>query len=79
MINIRMKEHQRDIRLKHITQSALSECNKTGHQILVYVFDKTTTTATTISYFSRKYRKTIEIQKHPYNLNRDNGYNISRI
>jgi len=36
-----MKKHQRDVRLKHITQSALSEHNiETGHQIL---FDKTTT------------------------------------
>jgi len=49
MVNIRMKEHQRDVRLKYIiTQSALSEHNiETGHQIL---FDKTTT----ISYFPRK-------------------------
>jgi len=31
-----MKEHQRDVRLKYITQSALSEYNiKTGHQILI--------------------------------------------
>jgi len=77
MINIHMKEHQRDVRLKHITQSALSEHNiETGHQIL---FDKTTTIATTTSYFPRKYRVAIEIQKHPDNLNRDNGYNISRV
>jgi len=33
-----MKEHQRDVRLKHITQSALSKHNiETGHQML---FDK---------------------------------------
>jgi len=53
MVNIRMKK--RDIRLKHTTQSALSEHNiETGHQIL---FDKTTTIATTTSYFPRKYRE----------------------
>jgi len=58
MVNIHMKEHQRDVRLKHITQSALSEHNiETGHRIL---FDKTTTIATTTSYFPRKYRKAIE-------------------
>jgi len=75
MVNIHMK-HQHDVRLKHITQSALLEHNiETGHQIL---FDKTTTIATT-SYFPRKYREVIEIQKHPDNLNRDNGYNISKI
>jgi len=66
MVNIRMKEHQRDIRLKHITQSALSEYNiKTGHQI---PFDKTITITTTTSYFPKKYRKAIEIQKHSDNL-----------
>jgi len=77
MVNIRMKEHQRDVRLKHITQSALSEHNiETGHQIL---FDKMTTIATTTSHFPRKYREAIKIQKHFDNLNRDNGYNISKI
>jgi len=34
---------------------------------------------TTTSYFPRKYREAIEIQKHSDNLNRDNGYNISKI
>jgi len=58
-----MKEHH--VRLKHITQSALSEHNMvTGHQI---PFDKMTTLATSTSYFPRKYRKAIEIQKHPDN------------
>ena len=58
-------------------QSALSEHNiETGHQIL---FDKTTTIANITSYFPRKYREAIEIQKHPKNLNRDNGYNINKI
>jgi len=71
-----MKEHQHDIRLKHITQLALSEHNiETGQQVL---FDKTTTIAT-ITYFPRKYRDVIEIQKHYDNLNRDNSYNISKI
>jgi len=76
-VNICMKEHQRDVKLKHITQSALSEHNiKTDHQIL---FDKTTIIATITSYFPRKYRETIEIQKHSDNLNKDKDYNISKI
>jgi len=74
MINLEIKEHQREIRLKHVTQSALSEHNiEKGHQIL---FDKTTIIANITSYFSRKYREATEIQKYPNNLNRDNGYNI---
>jgi len=36
------------------------------------------TTIATTSYFPRKYREAIEIQKHPDNLNRDNGCNVSR-
>jgi len=60
MVNLRIKEHQRDVRIKHVTQS-LSEYNKTGHQIL---FDKTII-ANITSYFPRKYREATEIQKHP--------------
>ncbi|XP_018309177.1 uncharacterized protein [Mycetomoellerius zeteki] len=53
MVNLRIKEHQRDVRLKHATQSALSEHNiETGHQIQ---FNKTTTIANITSYFPRKY------------------------
>jgi len=59
IVNIRMKEHQCDVRLKHITQSALSELNiETGHQML---FDKTITITTIASYFSSKYREAIKI------------------
>ncbi|XP_018355601.1 PREDICTED: uncharacterized protein LOC108756357 [Trachymyrmex septentrionalis] len=77
MVNLRIKEHQCDVRLKHVTQSALSEHNiETGHQIL---FDKTTTIVNITSYFPKKYRETIEIQKHSNNLNRDNGYNVNEI
>jgi len=73
----RIKEHQHDVKLKHVTQSALSENNvETGHQIL---FDKTIIIANITLYFPRKYKETIEIQKHPNNLNRDNGYNINKI
>jgi len=71
MVNTCMKEQQHDVRLKHVIRS-LSEHNiETDYQIL---FDKTITIATTTSYFPRKYKETIEIQKHSDNLNRDNGY-----
>jgi len=62
IVNLHIKDHQRDVRLKHVTQSALSQHNiQIGHQIL----DKTTTVATTASYFPRKYREAVEIQKNP--------------
>jgi len=76
MVNLQIKE--RDVRLKYVTQSALSEHNiETGHQIL---FDKTTTIANITTYFPRKEnREAIKIQKHPNNLNKDNDYNINKI
>jgi len=43
------------------------------------MFDKIITIANITSYFLRKYREAIEIQKHPNNLNRDNSYNINKI
>jgi len=77
MDNLWMKEHQCVVTLKHATQSALSEYNiETRYQIL---FDKLITIANITTYFPRKYREAIEIQKHPNNLNRDNGYNINKI
>ena len=52
MVNLRIKEHQHDVKLKHVTQS---EHNiEIGHQIL---FDKMTTIADIILYFPRKYKK----------------------
>jgi len=55
MINLWIKEHQRDVRLKHVTQSALSEHNiETGqHQM----FDKTTTIANIHHIFQENIEK----------------------
>ena len=53
MVNLRIKKDQRDIRLKHATQSALSEHN------IEILFDKMTTIANIKSHFPRKYRETI--------------------
>jgi len=47
MVNIRMKEHQRDVRLKSRNQHYDIE---TGYQIL---FNKTTTTIITITLYSQ--------------------------
>jgi len=65
------RHHQHDV-----TQSALSE-RKNNKYCLI----KTTTIVNVTSYFPRKYREAVEIQKHnpnnhPNNLNRDNSYNI---
>jgi len=62
MVNIPTKEHQRDIRLKHHTISII----RTSRQAIKYCLNKTTTIVTTTSYFSRKYRKAIEIDTETF-------------
>ncbi|XP_032678501.1 uncharacterized protein LOC116847522 isoform X1 [Odontomachus brunneus] len=77
MVNTRTKEHQKAVKLKNGTQSALEEHNlESGHKMR---FDKVTVLARTNNYFPRKYRESLEIQKHLNNLNRDNGLKISPI
>jgi len=49
LINLKIKEHQRDVRLKHVTQSALSEYN-----IETENTDETITIANITSYFPKK-------------------------
>jgi len=72
-----LKKHQCNIKLKHTTHSIIKHNIETGHQLL---FDKKKTIIANITlYFPRKNRKAIEIQKHPGNLNRGNGYDICGI
>lgn len=71
-IKTRISEHERDTRLKHITQSALAEHkHDTGHNIK---FAETEVISRTSRYYPRKIREAIEIFKNPNNINRDNGY-----
>jgi len=70
MVNLRIKEHQRDVWLK-TSQLALSEHK--SKQNIKYL-PKTPTIANIILYFPKKYREATEIQKHPNHLNRDTGY-----
>ena len=64
--------------------------SKTHHTISIIRIQHRNRTSNTIyktytiiinitSYFPRKYREAIEIQKYSNNLNRDNGYNINKI
>src|SRR5436190_15829359 len=74
-ISTRIKEHQRYTKYGHFTQSALAEhWKETGHSIQ---YDKATVLALSQGYFPRKYREALEILKHPDNLNRDKGYQMS--
>jgi len=70
-----MKEHQRDVRLKHVTRNYQKITLRQNTKSYL-----TKRIATTVSYFSRKYRKALKILKHlDRDLNRDNDYNIRQM
>ena len=70
----RMKEHDRDIRLARIRNSAVSEhANGTGHKPLwneIKFIDRDN------HWYTRKAREAIHIRLNPDNINRDNGAEI---
>ena len=71
----RLKEHGVDIRNERIRTSALAKhCSKTKHHIFL---EDTKILAREIHYFKRKIRESLDIIKHPNNLNKDGGLEIS--
>jgi hypothetical protein len=72
---IRIKEHGADIKNERIRTSALAEHSlKTRHHICL---EDTKILAKENHFFKRRVREAIEIRKHPSNLNRDNGLELS--
>ncbi|XP_076226777.1 uncharacterized protein LOC143174896 [Nomia melanderi] len=70
-VSTRLIEHSRCTRLKY-TQSAVAEHQlTTGHTIQ---FEEAKILTRCKDYFLRKYRESIEILKHPNNINRDRWY-----
>jgi hypothetical protein len=70
-VDIRLKEHQRHIRLEHPDKSAVAEHRiHQGHRIQ---FHDASILATKTRYMDRIVREAIEIELHPYNINRDGG------
>ena len=73
--NTRLKEHKDDIRNECTRTSALAEhSQKMRHQLCL---EDTKILAKENHYFKRKLREALEIRKHPNNLNRDGGMEIS--
>jgi hypothetical protein len=70
--DIRLKEHQRHIRLKHPDKSAVAE--HTIDQAHRLHFQNSSILATKIRYMDRNVRKAIEIELNPYNINREDGF-----
>jgi hypothetical protein len=75
-VDIRIKEHQRHIRLNHPDKSAVAEHSiDQGHRIQ---FHDASILATKTRYMDRIVRKAIEIEFHPYNINREGGFCLSK-
>jgi hypothetical protein len=76
LLRNRLKEHQRHIQLEHPDKSAAAE-NSTdqGHYIQ---FSSSSILAMKTRYMGRIVRVAIEIGLHPYNINREGGFYVSK-
>ena len=72
----RMKEDMTDIHNQHIRTSALVEhSEKTKHHIYI---EETSMLSRENHYYKTRFREALEIIKHPKNLTRDGGFEVSK-
>jgi hypothetical protein len=75
-VDIRLKEHQWHIRVEHPDKSAIAEHSiDQGHRIQ---FHNSSILATKTRYMYPIVREAIEIELHPYNINREGGFCLSK-
>jgi hypothetical protein len=75
-VDIRLKEHQRHIRLQNPDKSAVAEHSiDQGYRIK---FHNSSILAKKTRYMDRIVRETIEIELHPYNINNEGGFCLSK-
>jgi hypothetical protein len=75
-VDTRLKEHRRHIRLEHPDKSAVAEHSiNLGHCIQL---QNTTILSTKPRYKDRIIREAIEIELHPNNMNREDGFCLSK-
>jgi hypothetical protein len=75
-VDITLKEHQRHIKLEHPDKSAVAEHNiNQGHGIQFHNFS---ILATKPRYMDRIDREAIEIELHPYIINKEGGFCLSK-
>jgi hypothetical protein len=75
-VDLRLKEHQRHIRLEHLDKSAIAEHSiDHGHCIQ---FHNSSILATKTRYMDCIVREAIKIKLHPYNIRREGCFCLSK-
>jgi hypothetical protein len=75
-IELRIKEHERHIRLLQPDKSAVAELSFNQDHTIRLKDTKILSTKT--SYMDRLIREAVDIEMHPNNINRDGGFNLSK-
>jgi hypothetical protein len=75
-IDTRLKEHERHIRLEYLDNSAVAQ--HSIHQEHRILFNSTCILSTKTRYMDRIIREAIEIELHPHNMNREDGFCLSK-
>ena len=75
-IKTRICEHQRHLRLGQPERSAVAEHAISNQHAIM--FGQAKVIARTNGYFNLARREAIEIEQHPHNFNRENGFYLSK-
>jgi hypothetical protein len=75
-IDTRLKEHKRHIHLEYPDKSAVAQ--RSIHQEHRIQFNSTSILSTKTRYMDRIIREALEIELHPHNMNREDGFCLSK-